>query len=182
MTSFKQNQNKNSRADQFSVWRDVLVPKFLDATGVLESKHRVKMSSTEANGLQFAPLRPLDEFILGSARFQLPNFSDFEKWGNRVVKNLCYYQTNYLIVIGLWLVLTLVYKPQVSIYSTAIIVGGLFAARYLIQTYGTSTGGAKDNLKYLLAPLGVAILLMYLMDLIVFVLFVFLMPFCSECN
>lgn len=142
------------------------------------------MSTTERNttvaGVQFAPLRSLDDFILGSARFQLPNFSDFEKWGNRVVKNLCYYQTNYLIVIASWLLLTLVYQPKVAIYSTAIIAGSLFAAKYCIEMYGTADGGGRSNLKFLLVTFGPAILLMYFMDLIVFVLFVILMPFCSE--
>lgn len=190
MTSFEQpkrnhhhdeNKNKSSPTREYSVFRDSIVPHLLDATRVLQTKHRVKMEGTSTSqGLQFAPLRPLDDFILGSARFQLPNFSDFEKWGNRVVKNLCYYQTNYLIVIGLWLALTFVYQPKVAIYSTAIIVGSLFAARYCIQTYGSATGGPRDNMVYLLCTFGPALLLMYFMELIVFVLFVLLMPFCSE--
>lgn len=182
MTSYDKNRPKNSSSPrrEYSVWRDTVVPQLLDVTGTLQSKHRVKMTSSE--GLQFAPLRPVDDFILGSARFQLPNFSDFEKWGNRVVKNLCYYQTNYLIVIGLWLVLTFVYQPKVAIYSTGIIVGTLFAAKYCIETYGMPGGSGRDNIKYLMCTIGPAIVLMYLMDLIVFVVFVLLMPFCSEYN
>ncbi|XP_076675542.1 PRA1 family protein Jwa isoform X2 [Andrena cerasifolii] len=45
---------------------------------------------------ELPPLRSLTDFLLESSRFQLPNFGDFEKWGNRVVNNLVYYQTNYL--------------------------------------------------------------------------------------
>lgn len=194
MTSFEKNQNqnkttihhpnKNSISPKYSLWKDTVLPQLLDTTRVLQTKHRTRMATTEGNttvgGVQFAPLRPLDDFILGSARFQLPNFKDFEKWGNRVVKNLCYYQTNYLIVIGLWLGLTLVYQPKVAIYSVGIIAGSLFAAKYCIETYGVSGAGPKENIKYLLATFGPAILLMYFMDLIVFVLFVVLMPWCSE--
>ncbi|EDW77266.1 uncharacterized protein Dwil_GK18178 [Drosophila willistoni] len=51
-----------------------------------------------SGNLQLPPLRSLDDFILGSARFQLPNLKDFDKWGNRVVKNLLYYQTNYFLL------------------------------------------------------------------------------------
>lgn len=138
------------------------------------------MSSNTNSGLQFAPLRPLDEFILGSARFQLPDLSDFEKWGNRVVKNLCYYQTNYLMVIGAWLVFAFMYQPKLALTSTAIIVGSLFAAKFCIEQYGTRGGSAKENVKYLLCTFGPAILLMYLMELIAFALFVILLPFCSE--
>lgn len=45
---------------------------------------------------ELPPLRSLNDFLLESSRFQLPNFKDLEKWGNRVVNNLVYYQTNYL--------------------------------------------------------------------------------------
>lgn len=59
------------------------------------------MSSTtgfSTEDLSLPPLRTLDDFALGSARFQIPNLRDFEKWGNRVVKNLLYYQTNYFLM------------------------------------------------------------------------------------
>lgn len=45
-----------------------------------------------------APLRSLDDFILESARFQIPNIQDLEKWGRRVANNLMYYQTNYFLL------------------------------------------------------------------------------------
>ncbi|XP_011193606.1 PRA1 family protein 3 [Zeugodacus cucurbitae] len=62
--------------------------------------------------IELAPLRSLDDFILGSARFQIPNLKDVEKWGNRVVKNLLYYQTNYfLLFLGIYS-LMIVLNPQ----------------------------------------------------------------------
>lgn len=45
------------------------------------------------------PLRSLDDFVLGSARFQMPNIQDLDKWGNRVTKNFLYYQTNYFVMV-----------------------------------------------------------------------------------
>lgn len=48
--------------------------------------------------VEVSPLRSLDDFLLESARFQIPNFKDFEKWGNRVINNLLYYQTNYFLL------------------------------------------------------------------------------------
>ncbi len=44
--------------------------------------------------LELPPLRSLNDFILDSARFQIPNLKDLDKWGNRVVNNMLYYQTN----------------------------------------------------------------------------------------
>ena len=51
--------------------------------------------------IELPPLRSLDDFLLSSDRFQLPNLQDFEKWGSRVVNNLMYYQTNYIVVFAI---------------------------------------------------------------------------------
>uniref|UniRef100_A0A6I8NS24 PRA1 family protein n=1 Tax=Ornithorhynchus anatinus TaxID=9258 RepID=A0A6I8NS24_ORNAN len=48
--------------------------------------------------VQVAPLRGWDDFFPGSERFARPDFKDISKWNNRVVSNLLYYQTNYLVV------------------------------------------------------------------------------------
>ncbi|KAL8212732.1 UNVERIFIED_CONTAM: PRA1 protein 3 [Gekko kuhli] len=48
--------------------------------------------------VQVAPLRSWDDFIPGHDRFAVPDFKDISKWNNRVVSNLLYYQTNYLMV------------------------------------------------------------------------------------
>ena len=45
--------------------------------------------------VEFSAMRPLDDFLLQSARFQLPNFKDPGRWAHRVTNNLLYYQTNY---------------------------------------------------------------------------------------
>lgn len=89
-------------------------------------------SPTGTGQMQLEALRPFDDFLWGSARFNMPNvqvrvfvafglrfvysnsllfvlisIKDLEKWNNRIVQNLLYYQTNYLYaslaVIGLFL-------------------------------------------------------------------------------
>lgn len=50
-------------------------------------------------GCKLPPLRGWKDFLLEPSGFQLPNFNDFEKWGNRVVNNLIYYQTNYVYML-----------------------------------------------------------------------------------
>ncbi|CAH0562359.1 unnamed protein product [Brassicogethes aeneus] len=57
-----------------------------------------KTSKISNEGFEIAPLRPLQDFLLDSARFQIPNVNDLEKWGNRVSSNLLYYQTNYFLL------------------------------------------------------------------------------------
>jgi len=49
--------------------------------------------------VKMAPLRPLEDYLLESARFQMPDFQDPERWANRVVNNLLYYQTNYFFTV-----------------------------------------------------------------------------------
>ncbi len=57
--------------------------------------------------LELAPIRSLDDFLLNSARFQLPHFNDVNRWSNRVQCNLIYYQTNYFILMAiLFLIIT----------------------------------------------------------------------------
>lgn len=56
------------------------------------------MSKKVSSEFEVAPLRSLGDFLLESARFQVPNYRDLDKWGNRVVKNLLYYQTNYMLM------------------------------------------------------------------------------------
>lgn len=55
-------------------------------------------SAKENSAFEVAPLRSLDDFLLESARFQVPNVGDLEKWGKRVYSNLIYYQSNYFLL------------------------------------------------------------------------------------
>lgn len=47
--------------------------------------------------MSLEPLRSLDDFLLTSARFQVPTVGDLDRWNKRVQENLIYYQTNYLL-------------------------------------------------------------------------------------
>lgn len=47
---------------------------------------------------EIVPLRSMSDFLLGSARFKMPNINNMEKWIRRVTNNLLYYQTNYFFM------------------------------------------------------------------------------------
>ncbi len=49
--------------------------------------------------VELAPMRTFDDFLMESARFQVPNFKDPARVVNRIVNNLLYYQTNYFLVV-----------------------------------------------------------------------------------
>ncbi|KAK3921003.1 PRA1 family protein 3 [Frankliniella fusca] len=78
--------------------------------------------------VKMAPLRPLDDFLLNSARYQLPNFSDLEKWGNRVTNNFLYYQTNYfLMAVMIFLLVAVIHPVEMLSGATAMVLAfGLF--------------------------------------------------------
>uniref|UniRef100_A0A8C6SHA6 PRA1 family protein n=1 Tax=Neogobius melanostomus TaxID=47308 RepID=A0A8C6SHA6_9GOBI len=48
--------------------------------------------------VELTPLRSWDDFFPGSERFAKPDFKDLARWNNRVISNLLYYQTNYLVL------------------------------------------------------------------------------------
>uniref|UniRef100_A0A8C6ET77 PRA1 family protein n=1 Tax=Marmota marmota marmota TaxID=9994 RepID=A0A8C6ET77_MARMA len=54
--------------------------------------------------VRLPPLRALDDFVLGSARLAAPDLCDPQRWCHRVINNLLYYQTNYLLCFGFGLV------------------------------------------------------------------------------
>lgn len=80
------------------------------------------------SNVEFAPLRPVNDFLLDSARFQAPNLSDPERWTNRVINNLLFYQTNYFLVAVIMFILVGLYHPLQMIFGFAAVAGafGLF--------------------------------------------------------
>lgn len=141
------------------------------------------MSQASMNNLQFAPLRTLDDFLLESARFQVPNFSDFEKWGNRVVKNLLYYQTNYFILAAIELIIIGLVQPA-KIVCGIVALGAVFSA--IIMIYGPNKIQATQQIqqvnKYavLALLLGIAYIFLYMFDAVLLVMFAVLLPISSK--
>jgi len=137
------------------------------------------MSQVSANNFQFAPLRSLDDFLLGAARFQVPNFGDFEKWGNRIVKNLLYYQTNYFILSALELIIIGLVQPMKIVLGFVAITAVLFA---ILMIYGPNKSPSTQQLqnvnKYAVLGLllGVAYIFLYMFDAVLLVVFAALLP------
>lgn len=48
--------------------------------------------------VELTPLRAWDDFFPGWERFAKPDTKDPARWNNRIVNNLLYYQTNYLVL------------------------------------------------------------------------------------
>lgn len=141
------------------------------------------MSQTSMNNFQFAPLRSLDDFLLESARFQVPNFGDFEKWGNRVVKNLLYYQTNYFILAAIELIIIGLVQPMKIVLGMVALAAVFYA---ILMIYGPNKSASTQQLqsvnKYAVLGLllGIAYIFLYMFDAVLLVAFAVLLPISSK--
>ncbi|XP_055626551.1 PRA1 family protein 3 [Toxorhynchites rutilus septentrionalis] len=140
------------------------------------------MTATQAGtNLQLAPLRSVNDFLLESARFQLPNFQDFEKWGNRVVKNLLYYQTNYFLMsAAVFLLIGLIHPYKVVLGATIILVLSYVFIKFFSSEARRSLGAAGEQPNkwvVLGGVLGCSYLVLYLFEAVLIVMFAMLLPF-----
>ncbi|CAM5174282.1 unnamed protein product [Eretmochelys imbricata] len=78
------------------------------------------------------PLRALGDFLLGPARLAAPDPRDPQRWRNRVLNNLLYYQSNYGLGLGLALLLGGYFRPLHTLLSgsavTLVFVAFVWAA------------------------------------------------------
>lgn len=73
--------------------------------------------------IELAPLRPLSDFMSDGSRFQIPQFTDPEKWSNRVLANLLYYQSNYFLsALLIFLLIGIIHPVQILLGFTALAV------------------------------------------------------------
>lgn len=81
--------------------------------------------------VEITPLRSWDDFFPGSERFAKPDFNDMARWNNRVISNLLYYQTNYL-VLAIAVFLIVGFLSPLGMFTamavvTAVFLGALWA-------------------------------------------------------
>lgn len=75
--------------------------------------------------VRLPPLRALDDFVLGPARLAVPDPCDPQRWCHRVINNLLYYQTNYLLCFGFTLAVAGYMSPQHTLLGTLTMVAAL---------------------------------------------------------
>jgi hypothetical protein len=51
-----------------------------------------------SNQIQFAPFRPVNDFIAQAEGYAIPDLTDLARISNRITNNLLYFQTNYFVV------------------------------------------------------------------------------------
>ncbi|KRZ67468.1 PRA1 family protein 2, partial [Trichinella papuae] len=139
--------------------------------------YRIKMENSQTCPLEFSPVRTLDDFLLGSARFQAPIFNDVQRWSNRVLNNLLYYQSNYFLLEIIFFFLIGLTRPRdmlLGLIATVLSAGAV---------YITSTSQAdvvKVKKDHPLVCLAIIVSSMYILfqmfDAVMFAVFSLLMP------
>ncbi|PIK47423.1 putative PRA1 family protein 3-like [Apostichopus japonicus] len=72
--------------------------------------------------IEVAPLRSLQDFLTESARFSSPALTDAERFTNRLVDNLLYYQTNYFLLFVIIFLLVGFMDPKAMMIGIIIVV------------------------------------------------------------
>lgn len=138
-------------------------------------------ASSGVQNVQLPPLRSLDDFALGPARFQLPNLQDMDKWGNRVYKNLLYYQTNYfLLFIAIYTLMVVLNPVKIIcglIVQAALIAVGLHFFAEIPNRKRIPTANSQEKWYYLAGTLAVGYILLYSLNAVLWSLFTLLLPF-----
>ena len=84
------------------------------------------------DNFKLAPLRSFDDFMVTSSRFQVPDLQNRDRYLNRIVANLLYYQTNYFLgYVIVFCIITLMQPQQMflGLLTFSFIVGTMFYAR-----------------------------------------------------
>ncbi|XP_016345717.1 PRA1 family protein 2-like isoform X1 [Sinocyclocheilus anshuiensis] len=72
--------------------------------------------------VQPPPFRTLDDFLLGSARFSVPDVRNLDRWNNRIINNLLYYQSNYFASAVAFLLLVGYFQPLQLIVGATVVI------------------------------------------------------------
>ncbi|CAG2217015.1 PRA1 family protein 2-like [Mytilus galloprovincialis] len=122
--------------------------------------------------VQIAPLRSMSDFVLDSARFQVPNIKDAEKWANRVLNNLLYYQTNYFLVALIVFLLIGILHPVKMVCGFAAISVAFGVFVYCTNSQFTARRFKQDHpLISVLIVLAVGYLLVYMIGAVIVFMF-----------
>ncbi|XP_029288436.1 ADP-ribosylation factor-like 6 interacting protein 5a [Cottoperca gobio] len=93
-----------------------------------------KRSGRQMAKVELTPLRPWDDFFPASERFAKPDGKDLTRWNKRVVSNLLYYQTNYLVLAVVVFLVVGFLNP-----------GGMFTAMAVVSAVFLGSVWAGDN-------------------------------------
>jgi len=91
--------------------------------------------------IKWAPYRPIDDFLTSSARFKVPDYTNLERWNNRVVQNFLYYQTNYFLITAVVYAVFIFINPAKTLLGLAV----LAAFIWITYQYQPNLANRQEN-------------------------------------
>ncbi|CAI9721935.1 Hypothetical predicted protein [Octopus vulgaris] len=118
--------------------------------------------------LQLAPLRPIGDFLMESARFQMPNMVEADKWTKRVLQNLLYYQTNYFLTALFVFLIIGVIHPVKMVFGFVAIAAAFGGFVFCTNNQWKSRKFKRDHpIISVLIVLGAGYLLVYMLGAVI---------------
>ncbi|VDK43415.1 unnamed protein product [Anisakis simplex] len=129
------------------------------------------------NDLEIPPLRSFSEFIANKARFELPNFRDLPRWNNRLVSNLLYFQTNYMMLMLVLIIAASAFHTSDTIVGVSAIFVLSAAVFFSVSTNPTIEQARREHaLATLVAFVLASYYFIYAIRAVIVVLFVLAFP------
>jgi len=124
------------------------------------------------------PLRPLDDFLIGGARFGPPDFKNQEKWNNRVIQNLMYYQSNYFVSILVVVLLCFYLQPSTMLFGIFLfsIASIYFVYAFRVRKREMENFNKEHPLGYVAVVIFSTIIFLYMVPKMAFFLLSVLFP------
>jgi len=128
-------------------------------------------------GLELAPFRSLDEFVMSQSKFEVPELTNPDKWSSRIVSNLLYYQTNYFVAALIIFVLACFFSPG-KMFFAFLTLAILYGVQYYLAGNHVQVKTWKKNhpTVVMVATFILGFLLLYQFGLVRVFLLGFLLP------
>ncbi|KAF5904284.1 PRA1 family protein 3-like, partial [Clarias magur] len=95
--------------------------------------------------IKFTPIRPWKDFFPGAERFAIPDFHDLPKWNNRMICNLLYYQTNYILMAVVVFLIVGFMDPIGMFIGAAVVVAVFLGAEWAAENKAIIKNFKKEN-------------------------------------
>ncbi|XP_053686995.1 PRA1 family protein 2-like [Sabethes cyaneus] len=136
------------------------------------------MADQPDSSIQWPPARSMNDFLLDWARFELPE--DRRQLGDRFVKNLLYYQTNYFLMGVAIIVLIGLFRPYEIVPAVCVIMVALYVLRYCAAEASRPYVDIADKPFDMWVALGLVLLCIYValpLEAILTMVFALYLPF-----
>ena len=117
---------------------DNLVQRAAAATRDSTSSSSSSTSSTpdfviQNDYIKLPKFRTLEDFLLQADRYSIPNHGNTDRFNNRVLNNLLYYQTNYIATFLCCFTMVCILQPKAVLLGSVFVGGILLGGNWVIE-------------------------------------------------